>query len=1444
MALSNSELQTLSIPILKSQNKFNISVKNGAKLFFAMSKGVGLLPAPFLSKLNKIFMKNFILFLSLFIFLIFSTESKAQPYYYNSGIPTLFENWGNLPGGGGTHPSSFGENTEYIIESGKTAVLDFMWFIENNAILRVRSGAMLQINYSLNIGSNAILKLDSNATCIYNSTEIARNTIFGGTEKFHQYSNFKINNWSSINEALCDSAWGKDPMNPFVFGSLEINWENCNGNWYLKSNQNAFTLCRNDLRITSTGAGKLIGCLKNGIDQTSILVKNYIQTGGEFDLSYSFAATGYACVLRVHGNFTKTGGSIDATDDVSLGAVMFQQNIYEPVDTSTRHFFNSGTFRNVRIDIDNIKFKLHSNLDIPIYHQYGYFNAAGATIDFGQYKITGYASSIFNSSYLKISSPEGFRNGFSGGSFLVNGEKDFYLRNTIEYCGDTPQITGDSLPSFLRYISLKINNPAGVTLSKDTRLDTNQTLKFVTGKLNLGSSNFKIGTPDSVQGVNQNCFINTNGTGVVRIGLNGSYSAKYPIGNGTFSPFHISQTYSGNNDTIGVRVENSFGSHAPFDTSRCVRKLWRVFDENPGNPTSFRAYAQFMKSDAGSNMDFNSPFAVGQYEANGYNGYRPSNVYIAENLYTPPDSTLSKSMGGGLSFTTTGDDYYVFGNEDGVYETYYPDNTGDASILGNWSSLNGLHPPSFDRYAIFTVPQGRTASFNNSVSLTDKAWLRGSGNGIINANASVFLNGVLELKDSATYNHNNTVAPGQSLFGGREFIDRTSNFNILKWSDTTDKIFDNLEYAYGNLTINFDNLPAPFGSNKYWTIFKNDAIPFRTEYEILGNLKYINSSGYQFAPIGFGSHATKFTVQGTVQIGDSLNNTSFPVMNISGGTTRATDTIAGTLYINKDLDIQNGGMTSQDFPAVAKSRVIFKRDYTNVPQTHTFYCYNPFLWQTNNLGSIAFPNLIESDTLTLKSDMYNSSSPAFLFTDTWQVESGAALNIDTFKIRTINLKIKNGGKLITKNRDGFYADLANQNITFEPAGILEFAGSVPQNYQKDGAYNLMNIPNVTINNPAGVTVNIPNTSITNSLTLMNGNLISSNANFITFTDNISFLNANSNSFLSGPVRINTMSTNIKTIPLGKGGNYRGLVIIPASVSTTDWTVEYFNQQQPYGSTLGAGLTSISSAEYFLLNRSGSANASIGLSWGANSGVTNPENLRVARWNDFQWEDKGNSGFIGDPSSGILFSTMISEFSPFAIASTDNQELPVELSAFTAITDRNNVTLNWVTETEENNSGYEVERKSAADTNWKKITFISGAGNSNVRKIYKYEDRNLVMGIYSYRLKQIDFNGNYKFFTLQNNISIGLPGKYALSQNYPNPFNPTTKINFELPKDAKVTIQIYDMTGRLINSLIDNQSFNAGYHTIDFNATNLASGTYFYRITAGEFFATKKMQLVK
>jgi hypothetical protein len=215
------------------------------------------------------------------------------------------------------------------------------------------------------------------------------------------------------------------------------------------------------------------------------------------------------------------------------------------------------------------------------------------------------------------------------------------------------------------------------------------------------------------------------------------------------------------------------------------------------------------------------------------------------------------------------------------------------------------------------------------------------------------------------------------------------------------------------------------------------------------------------------------------------------------------------------------------------------------------------------------------------------------------------------------------------------------------------------------------------------------------------------------------------------------------------------------------------------------------------------------------------------------------------SGGGLAAFDLTSFCDFAIAGNE-QPLPVELASFVSVINGNSVTLNWTTSTETNNSGFDVERQVVGGS-WSKIGNIAGHGTATTPQNYSYTDRAVATGKYNYRLKQVDFNGNFTYYDLGNEVNIGIPEKFALSQNYPNPFNPSTKINYDLPFDGKVSMKLFDMSGREVAGLV-NEVKTAGYHTVDFNASNLSSGVYFYRINVEangkNFTDTKKMMLVK
>ncbi len=203
---------------------------------------------------------------------------------------------------------------------------------------------------------------------------------------------------------------------------------------------------------------------------------------------------------------------------------------------------------------------------------------------------------------------------------------------------------------------------------------------------------------------------------------------------------------------------------------------------------------------------------------------------------------------------------------------------------------------------------------------------------------------------------------------------------------------------------------------------------------------------------------------------------------------------------------------------------------------------------------------------------------------------------------------------------------------------------------------------------------------------------------------------------------------------------------------------------------------------------------------------------------------------------------------------NNAVLPVELSFFSASSNKNNVELQWKTATEVNNFGFEIERTALGNlllannqkqtvNSWSKVGFVKGNGTTNAPKEYSFSDKNLSTGKYSYRLKQIDRDGKFTYSQTVE-VEIGsIPKEFALMQNYPNPFNPSTMISYQIPVNSHITLKVYDAIGREVATLL-NEVKEVGYYSATFDASKLSSGIYFVRLQQGEKNQIMKMSLVK
>jgi photosystem II stability/assembly factor-like uncharacterized protein len=226
----------------------------------------------------------------------------------------------------------------------------------------------------------------------------------------------------------------------------------------------------------------------------------------------------------------------------------------------------------------------------------------------------------------------------------------------------------------------------------------------------------------------------------------------------------------------------------------------------------------------------------------------------------------------------------------------------------------------------------------------------------------------------------------------------------------------------------------------------------------------------------------------------------------------------------------------------------------------------------------------------------------------------------------------------------------------------------------------------------------------------------------------------------------------------------------------------------------------------------------------------------ATWNEqsVTWELRAVfTGNNGSWAAGIFGSILFNE----------DLGLPVELVSFSGSEKADTVTLSWSTGTEFNNKGFEIERKS--NNIWHTIGFVSGHGTTSEIQNYTYADNISDLQWSSrvyYRLKQVDYDGSFEY-SQEIEVMVVLVKEYSLSQNYPNPFNPNTTISYSLPIRGIVQLIVYDVLGREVRKLVDEEQ-EAGKYEIEFDAEDLTSGIYVYRLSAGERVMSKKMILLK
>jgi hypothetical protein len=186
-------------------------------------------------------------------------------------------------------------------------------------------------------------------------------------------------------------------------------------------------------------------------------------------------------------------------------------------------------------------------------------------------------------------------------------------------------------------------------------------------------------------------------------------------------------------------------------------------------------------------------------------------------------------------------------------------------------------------------------------------------------------------------------------------------------------------------------------------------------------------------------------------------------------------------------------------------------------------------------------------------------------------------------------------------------------------------------------------------------------------------------------------------------------------------------------------------------------------------------------------------------------------------------------------------VPVELTSFTAVSQNGNVLLDWSSSSELNTLGFEVQRQTNL-YEFLTIGFVNAHGTTTESNRYSFVDSDLRYGNYSYRLKQVDFNGSFTY-SEEVNVIVTTPLQFYLAQNYPNPFNPMTRILYSISKESFVTLRIYNIIGEEVETMV-NEIQQPGNYSVIFNASNVSSGVYFYTLNADNFSEVKKMIISK
>ncbi len=683
---------------------------------------------------------------------------------------------------------------------------------------------------------------------------------------------------------------------------------------------------------------------------------------------------------------------------------------------------------------------------------------------------------------------------------------------------------------------------------------------------------------------------------------------------------------------------------------------------------------------------------------------------------------------------------------------------------------------------------------------------------------------------------------------------------VLNWSSPNEVTISSMTIASGGV-INFtgDGLKRLRQSGRIinhgiinWTGTGNLAIgTFYIDNESDGVFNIVNDASMYYD--GGGGSGIQFTNNGVIQ-----KSTATGITSISSGTVNNTNgsirVETGTLNLNSTLsNFSSNTMQSGAYYVAGVLKFNSANIVTNNASITLDGVSSQILNNTGDANALASLTTIgATGTLALRNGR-NLSTSAGTLTCNGTIDcaentiSGAG-----------NFVLASGGRLRIGSADGITSTGATGNIqnsgstrSFHENATYEYTGAVPQ-VTGNGLPPI--IANLTTNCTGPLTLSF-SVTVTGILTMTTG-IINTNSQTLTLGQSAPGTLSYTNGRIIGQFRRQLPASIVSDVlfPLGDATRYT-----PALISFTtalnisgDLMAEYVSSASgTNGLPINDGGHSISVIAQegfwrFTTGEIGSGVYTIDLQATGFGGIADFTKLRIVKRSSLlaAWGVEGTHvQATGSNAVPILHRSGLTNFSDFAVGSTSENPLPIELVSFTAAVTKRAVELTWATATEKENYGFEIERAHYSDNqsaiNWEKNGFVPGSGNSNSVKEYHYSDTNPFPGKSLYRLKQLDNDGGFSYSSQVEVDRTLIPEQYNLLQNYPNPFNPATSISFELPRDSHVLLEVYTTTGERIAVLV-NGPREAGTHTIWFSPVKEGSGVYFCRFVSGDYSKTIKM----